>query len=118
MVYTSASAAAYHKNVAYLTDMLVNGDKNRAFPGGVIRPEEAEKIAAFVDWSQLVVTSLRPGTERTWSNNWLPEPLLDPDVTYNSHIISLWEFLILWTLTIVVIFLAYEYLLKKTGRDA
>ncbi len=112
-VYTDASAKAFHKNVAYLTDLLVKGDPERAFPGGVIRVEEAEKIAAFVDWSQLVATSLRPGTERTWSNNWPPEPLLDQDLTFNSHAVSLWEFLILWTLTIVVIFLAYEYLFKK-----
>ncbi len=112
-VYTDASGEAYKKNVEYLTNLLVNGDPKRAYPGGVIRPEEAEKIAAFVDWSQLVASSLRPGTERTWSNNWPPEPLLDQDITSFSHKISLWEFLILWTLTIVVIFVAYEYLFKK-----
>jgi len=71
------------------------------------------KIAAFVDWSQLVASSIRPGTDRTWSNNWPHEPLLDQDTNFNSHKISLWEFLLLWTLTIVVIFLAYEYLFKK-----
>ncbi len=112
-VYTDASAAAYHKNVEYITNLLVKGDPERAFPGGVILPEEAQKIAAFVDWSQLVATSLRPGTDRTWSNNWPPEPLLDQDLRFNFHIISLWEFLILWTLTIIVIYLAYEYLFKK-----
>jgi len=112
-VYTDASAAAYKKNVDYLVELLVNGDPERAFRGGVIREDEAVKIAAFVDWSQLVASSLRPGTERTWSNNWPPEPLLDQDTNFNSHKISLWEFLILWTLTIAVIFLAYEYLFKK-----
>jgi len=117
-VYTDASAAAYHKNVAYLTKLLVEGDPERAFPGGIILPEEAEKIAAFVDWSQLVASTIRPGTEgttgeRTWSNNWPPEPLLDQTTGFNSHIVSLWEFLILWTLTILVIFIAYEYLFKK-----
>ncbi len=121
-VYTDASAAAYHKNVDYLVDLLVNGDPERAFPGGIILPEEAEKIAAFVDWSQLVASSIRPGTEgttseRTWSNNWPPEPLLDQTTGFNSHIISLWEFLILWTLTILVIFIAYEYLFKKDPNE-
>ncbi len=116
-VYTEASAAAYHKNVAYLTKLLVEGDPERAFPGGVIRVAEAEKIAAFVDWSQLVASSLRPDTNRTWSNNWPPEPLLDQDLTFNMHAVSLWEFLLLWTLTIVVIFLAYEYLFKKEAGE-
>jgi nitric oxide reductase subunit B len=97
--------------------MLVEGDKDRAFPGGVIHEDEAEKIAAFVDWSQMVASSIRPGTEgtrseRTWSNNWPPEPLVDQDASYNNHIVSLWEFLILWVLTIIVIFLSYKYLLK------
>lgn len=116
-VYTDASAAAYKKNVEYITNLLVNGDPERAWKGGIIKPEEAVKIAAFFDWGQLVASSLRPGTERTWSNNWPAEPLIDQDLTFNSHKISLWEFLILWTLTIVVIFLAYEYLFKKDPDD-
>ncbi len=117
VVYTDASGMAYKRNVEHLTDLLVNGDSERAFRGGIIRVDEAEKIAAFVDWSQLVASSYRPGTERTWSNNWPPEPLIDQDLTFNSHKISLWEFLILWTLTIVVIFLAYEYLFKKDADE-
>lgn len=116
-VYTDASADAYKKNVDYLIDLLVNGDPNRAFKGGIIRPEEAKKIAAFIDWSQLVASSIRPGTERTWSNNFPHEPLLDQDVNFYAHKISLWEFLILWTLTIIVIFLAYEYLFKKEPNE-
>lgn len=117
VVYTNASASAYKANVAYLTKLLVEGDASRAFKGGVIRENEAVKIAAFVDWSQLVASSYRPGTERTWSNNWPPEPLIDQDLTFNAHKISLWEFLILWTLTIVVVFLAYEFLFKKEAGE-
>ena len=79
--------------------------------------EEATKIAAFVDWSQLVASSLRPGTDRTWSNNWPPEPLIDQDLTTMSHFVSLWEFLLLWTLTIGVVYLAYEFLFKKEAED-
>ncbi len=122
VTYTDASAAAYKRNVELLTDMLVNGDKARGFPGGVILKQEAVKIAAFVDWSQMVASTIRPGTEgkvgeeRTWSNNWPNEPLVDQDLSYNNHIVSLWEFLLLWTLTIFVIFLSYEYLFKK-GKD-
>lgn len=122
VTYTDASAEAFKRNVTRLTDMLVNGDKERAFPGGVIYTEEAKKIAAFVDWSQLVASTIRPGTEgkvgeeRTWSNNWPNEPMVDQDLSYNNHIVSLWEFLLLWTLTIIVIFLSYEYLFKKDEK--
>ncbi len=113
VVYTDASAEAYKKNVEILTNMLVNGDKERAFPGGFISADEAKKIAAFVDWGQLVETTYRPGTHRTWSNNWPNEPLIDQDIRFTNHEVSLWEFLLLWALTIVVIYLSYEYLFKK-----
>lgn len=116
-VYTDASAQAYKRNVQYITKMLVEGDPERAFRGGIITPEEAAKIAAFFDWSQLVASTYRPGTDRTWSNNWPNEPMLDQGVAFNSHVVSLWEFLILWTLTIVVIFLSYEYLFKHNKDD-
>jgi len=122
VTYTEASAQAFKKNRELLTNMLVNGDKERAFPGGVIRPDEAKEIAAFVDWAQLVSSSIRPGTEgkigdeRTWTNNWPNEPLVDQDLLYTNHVVSLWEFLLLWTLTIIVIFLSYEYLFKKDEK--
>ncbi|MGE5381826.1 MAG: nitric-oxide reductase large subunit [Omnitrophica WOR_2 bacterium] len=116
-LYTDASGAAFKSNVKYLTKLLVEGDPERAFKGGIIRPDEAIKIAAFVDWAQLVASSYRTGTTRTWSNNWPPEPLIDQDLTFLSHKISLWEFLLLWTLTIIVIFLAYEFLFKKDKDD-
>ena len=117
VTYTDASAEAYRANVAYLVDLLTNGDKERAFPGGIITAAEAEKIAAFVDWSQLVASSLRPGTNRTWSNNWPHEPLIDQNTGWYSHVVSLWEFLLLWTLTIVVVYLAYEYLFPKDPNE-
>ncbi len=113
VVYSDASAEAYKKNVEYLTKLLVEGDKERAFPGGFIKPEQAKLIAAFVDWGQLVASSIRPGTNRTWSNNWPHEPLIDQNLTFTYHKISLWEFLLLWTLSILVVYLAYEYLFKK-----
>lgn len=116
VVYTPASAEAYKSNRQYLINFLVNGDASRAWRGGVILPKEASLIAAFFDWSQLVSSSLRPGTNRTWSNNWPSEPLIDQDTTWTSHFYSLWQFLLLWTLTIVVIFLAYEFLFKR-GED-
>ena len=116
-VYTNASAAAYKSNVKYITDFLVNGDRDRAWRGGIITEAEAIKIAAFFDWSQLVASSLRPGTDRTWSNNWPSEPMIDQDVQWIAHAVSLWEFLILWAATIVVLYFFYEYLIKKEDDD-
>jgi nitric oxide reductase subunit B len=36
-IYSEASAIAYKKNVEYLTNMLLNGDSTRGYPGGFIK---------------------------------------------------------------------------------
>ncbi|MFW2427647.1 nitric oxide reductase, partial [Aliarcobacter butzleri] len=50
-------------------------------------------------------------------NNWPPEPLIVQDVTYTSHFVSLIGFLLLWALTIDIVFMAYEYIFKKEHQD-
>lgn len=113
VTYTAASTAAFKKNVEFYKNILTNGDKARAFQGGVITPKEAEKIAFFFDWSQLVASTYRTGTHRTWTNNWPNEPLIDQTLEFINHNVSLWELLALWTLTILLIYVSYEYLLKR-----
>lgn len=113
VVYSDVSAEAYKSNVKYITDFLVNGNHEKAWRGKVVKPDEAAKIAAFFDWSQLVASTKRDGKEYTWSNNWPKEPMIDQDIKWESHLVSLWEWLLLWPATILVIYLSYEYLLKE-----
>jgi len=113
IVYSDASAEAFKANREHMVDFLVNGNHEWAWRGGVIKPEEAARISAFFDWSQMVASSKRPGTDRTWSNNWPNEPLIDQDLTWASHNITLWEWLLLWPATIIVLWLMYEYLIKE-----
>ncbi|NOY23907.1 MAG: nitric oxide reductase, partial [Acidobacteria bacterium] len=115
--YSSESSDAYYKTVEYWTNFLVNGNKKLAWPGGVIKWEEAQKIAMFFDWGQLVATTKRPGTNRTWSNNWPSEPLIDQTVGWSSLFWSLMEVLLLWTMTILIFYLMYEYFIKKNKDD-
>lgn len=117
VIYTEASTLAYKANKNFIINFLVKGNKEKAWRAGIIKENEAKKIATFFDWSQLVSSTLRPNTNRTWSNNWPNEPLIDQDLTWNSHYISLWEFLILWALTIFIIYLAYEKLFNKEEQD-
>lgn len=119
VVYTEGSALAYKANKQYIVDFLTKGDHDRAWRGDIIRVDEAALIAAFFDWSQLVSSTVRPTADdgRSWSNNWPPEPLINQDVTFTSHLVSLIEFLLLWALTIVIVYLAYEYIFNKEEQD-
>jgi len=132
-IYSEASAIAYKSNVVYLTKMLLEGDPTRGYPGWIIKDwvathwktwekiaevtaeKKVAQIAAFVDWSQLVISSPRVNKEtwekmdRTWSNNWPNEPLIDQDIAWVNHVVSLWEFLLLWPLSILVVFLGFKY---------
>ena len=122
VIYTEASAQAYKENVKKLVDQLVNWDSSRAYPGWFINEQEAKKIAAYVDWSQLVVSSPRYNKktgevlDRTWSNNWPNEPLVDQDISWGAHVISLWEFLLLWPFSILVVILGYNYFFKPDDK--
>ncbi len=116
VILTDASAKAYKENVKFVVNFLVNGNKELAFPGGVIKPEEAKKIAAFFDWGQLAASSIRPGTNVTWTNNWPSEPLIDQDVTWSAIVWSLFQLLALWTLTIFILYLVYQHLFNKEDK--
>ena len=117
VAYSANSTAAFKANREYLVSFLVDGNKEAAWTGGVIHADEAAKIATFVDWAQLVASTNRPGTDRTWSNNWPPEPMIGQDTGWNSHYWSLWELLALWVGTILVLVIAYEKLLKDKPTD-
>ncbi|WP_029520745.1 cbb3-type cytochrome c oxidase subunit I [Persephonella sp. IF05-L8] len=127
---------AYQAAKKKLVEFLVKGNPNYAWVGGIIKPEEADKIADFVDWTTLVAVTPRPGMEPkedvsvikslgdslnvykalnmhpTYTNNWPPEPAIGLDVGYSSLFWSLVAFMACWALTIVVMWAFYDYFLK------
>jgi len=127
---------AWLKTKEKLVEFLVKGNPNYAFVGSIIKPEEAEKIAAFIDWSTLVAVTPRPegklksevstikslgssssiienlNMHPTYTNNWPPEPAIGLDTNYSSLFWSLVAFMACWTLTILVMWVFYDYFLK------
>jgi len=103
---------AFNQAKEELKEFLVKGNPNYAQVGGIIKPEEAEKIVAFVDWTALTAASPRPGTNVTYTNNWPPEPRIGLTATYSSMFWSLVSFMAIWTLTIVILWAFYDYFMK------
>lgn len=109
---TSEHEQAYLKAKEELVEFLTKGNPNYSMIGGIIKPQEAEKIAAFVDWSALVAASPRPGSNLTYTNNWPPEPRIGLTASFSSLIWSLVAVMAIWTLTIVVLWAFYDYFMK------
>ncbi|WP_104696962.1 MULTISPECIES: cbb3-type cytochrome c oxidase subunit I [unclassified Helicobacter] len=117
VIYSKNATQAFKDTKKELINFLVNGNAKWGYRGKVITREEAQCIVAFFDWSSLVATTYRPNKDITWSNNWPNEPLIDQDATWNFHSVSLWEWLLLWPLTILVLWISYEYLIKPDKSD-
>lgn len=103
---------AYNKSKEELVEFLTKGNPNYSLIGGIIKPEEAAKIAAFVDWTALVAASPRPGSNLTYTNNWPPEPRIGLTAPFSSLIWSLASVMAIWTLTIIVLWAFYDYFMK------
>lgn len=119
-----------------LKEFLVKGNPQYAWIGNLVKPEEAEKIVAFIDWSTLVAVTPRPSAKNpensviikslgtfeeikaqlnqypTYTNNWPPEPAIGMTFTYSTLFWSLVAFMACWALTIVVLWAFYDYFLR------
>lgn len=53
-------------------------------PGAIVDRRETRQLTAFFAWSAWVASTLRPGTDYSYTNNWPPEPLVGNRVTANA----------------------------------
>jgi nitric oxide reductase subunit B len=53
-------------------------------PGAIGDRRETRQLTAFFAWSAWVASTLRPGTDYSYTNNWPPEPLVGNRVTANA----------------------------------
>ncbi len=128
---------AFLKAKEKLKKYLVEGNPQYAMLGNIVKPEEAEKIVDFIDWTTLVAVTPRPTVGKdvkpvtitsldneakvveeninahpTYTNNWPPEPAIKLSHGYSTLFWSLVAFMACWTLTIVVLWAFYDYFLK------
>ena len=87
--YTAAQAHAFEKLREYYanffgTPSTINGLR----PSAITDPEEIRKLTAFFSWSAWTASTLRPGLDHSYTNNWPPEPLVDNHATAEAMVWS------------------------------
>ena len=89
LVYTDAQARAFNDARDYYASFL--GEPTTKYglrPNAIRDPEDIRKLAAFFSWSAWSASTLRPGRQYSYTNNWPPEPLVDNHATADSVVWS------------------------------
>ena len=70
-------AKAFESNLAYYSDVFINGRPEYAIPRGALTdPGKLRELSAFFFWTAWAAAAQRPGTVHSYTNNWPHEPLI------------------------------------------
>ncbi|MCE1229110.1 MAG: nitric-oxide reductase large subunit, partial [Firmicutes bacterium] len=88
-------AEAYLTTRAELAKVVVEGDKAASIPARWIPTlTEGQRVADFFLWTAWTASTLRPGTDASYTQNWPYDPLIGNQITPISH---------LWTILSIVL---------------
>ncbi|MBP9212413.1 MAG: nitric-oxide reductase large subunit [Bacteroidetes bacterium] len=77
IVLDPVRARAFEANLAYYTDVFINGRKDYAVHANSISgPEKMRQFAAFIFWSSWAASTNRPDDNVTYTSNWPHEDLI------------------------------------------
>ena len=96
LVFSAAQADAFQKLTAHYADFF--GAPTTKFglrPHAITDPEQIRQLTAFFCWSAWAGSTLRPGKDYSYTNNWPPESLVDNHATAEALV---WSMLSLATL--------------------
>ena len=89
LTITDAQAAAFAKLVPYYAQTLGSPKgQNGLRPDAITNPTQIRQLTAYFAWSAWSASTLRPGTDYTYTNNWPPEPLVSNGPTANTVVWS------------------------------
>jgi nitric oxide reductase subunit B len=80
--FTAAQAAAFGELRGYYGDYF--GEPTTRYglrPGAIEDSEEIRQLTAYFAWTAWAASTLRPGLDYTYTNNWPPEPLVENEPT-------------------------------------
>ena len=82
--FTGAQAAAFEELRGYYGGYF--GEPTTRYglrPEAISDPEEIRQLTAYFAWTAWASSTLRPGLDYTYTNNWPPEPLVENEPTAN-----------------------------------
>jgi nitric oxide reductase subunit B len=78
LTYSAAQIDAFQKLTVYYADFF--GTPTTKFglrPNAITDPKEIRQLTAFFSWTAWAASTLRPGKNYSYTNNWPPESLVD-----------------------------------------
>jgi len=96
LTFTAAQASALEQLEDYYHSFFAEPTtKNGLRPNAISDPADTRDLTAFFAWSAWCASTLRPGLQYSYTNNWPPEPLVDNHPTADAVV---WSVLSLITL--------------------
>lgn len=96
LVFTAAQANAFNDLRSYYHTFFAEPSTKYGLRSGAITdPTDIQNLTAFFAWSAWCASTLRPGLNYSYTNNWPPEPLVDNHPTAETVV---WSVLSLITL--------------------
>jgi len=96
LTFSAAQADAFHKLVAHYAEFF--GSPTTKFglrPNAITDPEQIRQLTAFFSWSAWAGSTLRPGKNYSYTNNWPPESLVDNHATAEALVWSVLSLIML-----------------------
>jgi len=109
LTLTAAQANAFAELKAYYRDFFAEPTTKYGLrPQAITDPQQISELTAFFCWSAWAASSLRPGLEYSYTNNWPPEPLVGNHPTADN---------VLWSvLSLIALLGGIGLLLAAFGR--
>ena len=85
LILTAAQSTAFVQLEDYYHSVFSDPSTRSGLrPGAIGDRRETRQLTAFFAWSAWVASTLRPGTDYSYTNNWPPEPLVGNRLTANA----------------------------------
>ena len=87
--YTAAQAAAFQELNTHYADFLGSPTTQYGLrPSAITDAAQIRQLTAFFSWSAWAASTLRPGLDYSYTNNWPPEPLVENYATADTVVWS------------------------------